>query len=78
MVSVGTTFLPFILTDAETGERMRVVLYAIVVPKLLMGMFIGRPNDFWKGEVWSGRCDVHFRFRPGRSAQGQRNMSCKD
>ncbi|KAM6497554.1 hypothetical protein JOM56_008027 [Amanita muscaria] len=65
MVSVGTTFLPFILTDAETGERMRIVLYAIVVPKLLVGMFIGRPNNFWKGEVWSGGVTFTFDFGQG-------------
>lgn len=45
MVAVGSTFFPFILTDAETGERMRYVLRVLVVPKLLMGMFISGPDN---------------------------------
>jgi hypothetical protein len=53
MTSIGTTFFPFILSDAETGEQMKIVLYAIVVPRLLMGMFIGRSADFCKMEEWS-------------------------
>ncbi|KIL54592.1 hypothetical protein M378DRAFT_1052863 [Amanita muscaria Koide BX008] len=66
VISVGTTFLPFILTDAETGSRMRIVLYAFVVPKLLMGMFIGRPNDFWREESWaSGGVTFTFDFGQG-------------
>ncbi|KAF9471774.1 hypothetical protein BDN70DRAFT_767240, partial [Pholiota conissans] len=41
MTSIGSTFIPLILTNRTTGKKFRVVLYAIVLPKMFMGMFIG-------------------------------------
>jgi hypothetical protein len=70
MTSIGTTFFPFILTDAETGKRMRIILYALVVTDLFMGMFIGRSVDFCKSEVWSSGT-VMFTFDFG---QGERKV----
>jgi hypothetical protein len=52
MKSIGTTFFPVILTDALTGERIRIVLYAIVVPNLFMGMFIGGSAQFLESQLW--------------------------
>jgi hypothetical protein len=54
MTSIGTTFIPVIFTDAKTGERIRVVLYALVVPKLFMGMFIGASKSagFLQSSGW--------------------------
>lgn len=46
MKSVGTTFIPVILTDAQTREKIRIILYAIVIPNLFMGMFIGGSSKF--------------------------------
>ncbi|KAG6911048.1 hypothetical protein DXG01_004562 [Tephrocybe rancida] len=40
MTALGTTYLPFLLTD-DTNQRVRVVLHTYVVPRLLMGMFLG-------------------------------------
>jgi hypothetical protein len=48
---IGTTLLHFVLSDAETGEQLRLVLHAIVVPGLLIGMFIGNPVDFLTSQV---------------------------
>lgn len=52
MKSVGTTFIPVILTDAQTGEKIRIILYAIVVSNLFMGMFIGGSSKFLKSSSW--------------------------
>lgn len=52
MTSIGTTFLPFILTTT-TGERIRLVLHALVLPNLFMGMFIGKGGLTWlESEAW--------------------------
>jgi hypothetical protein len=66
MTSIGTTFIPIIFTDEETRERIRVVLYAIVVPKLFMGMFIGRSSGFIESEAWTfGAVTYKFDFGQG-------------
>jgi len=66
LTSIGTTFFPFILNDAETGEQMRIVLYAIVVPKLFMGMFIGDSVQFLESRVFSPSGTVYtFEFGRG-------------
>jgi prolipoprotein diacylglyceryltransferase len=65
MTSIGTTFIPVIFTDAQTGEHFRIVLYAIVVPKLFMGMFIGRSARFLGSEAW-GPEGVMFTFDFGQ------------
>jgi hypothetical protein len=54
MKSIGTTFIPVIFTDAQTNERIRVVLYALVVPNLFMGMFIGQAADWIESQLWGG------------------------
>jgi hypothetical protein len=55
MKSIGTTFIPVIFT-AQMGGRIRVVLYALVVPNLFMGMFIGASatRNWIKEERWRG------------------------
>ena len=40
MKTIGTVMFPFILTKKDTGERMRYVLHAHVLPDLFMPMFI--------------------------------------
>lgn len=67
MVALGNTFFPLILTDA-TGKRIRIVIYAFVVPSLLMGMFIGQGVSFWKGEAWSNGSST-YRFDFGREEE---------
>ena len=41
IVALGSVFFPFLLTNKDTGERIRYIIKALVVPNLLMGMFIG-------------------------------------
>jgi hypothetical protein len=65
ITSIGTTLFPFVLSDAETGERLRIVLHAIVVPRLLVGMFIGNPVDFVRSQVWDSD-GVMFTFGFGQ------------
>ncbi|KIJ96810.1 hypothetical protein K443DRAFT_682040 [Laccaria amethystina LaAM-08-1] len=38
LIATGTTHFPFTLTNLETGERVRIVLHAPEVPKILAGM----------------------------------------
>jgi len=38
---MGSTIMPIVFTNAETGERFCIKLYALVLENLLMGMFIG-------------------------------------
>lgn len=38
---IGTTLVPIIFKNADTKEKFRIVLHAIVVPKLVTPMFIG-------------------------------------
>ena len=67
MRSIGTTFIPVIFTDAQTGESIRVVLYAIVVPSLFMGMFIGMSVNFFKSQSWGDGTVMHtFDFGRGK------------
>jgi hypothetical protein len=46
MKSVGTTFMPVTFTDTTTKQKFRIVLYALVVPNMSIGMFIGQGADF--------------------------------
>lgn len=39
--ALGSTFLPFLLTNGDTNETVRLVLHAYIVPNLLTGVFIG-------------------------------------
>jgi len=71
LTSIGTTHFPFIISDADTGEKLRIVLYAIVVPRLLVGMFIGNPVDFLHSQKWHSG-DVTFTFDFGQG--GRRNV----
>jgi hypothetical protein len=50
---IGTTLIPVILTGAQVGASIRIALYAIVVPKLFIAMFVGRTTKFLDSEEWS-------------------------
>ncbi|MCJ1375316.1 hypothetical protein MMC20_006551 [Loxospora ochrophaea] len=43
MTSLGTTFVPILFRNANTGKLFRVKLHAYVVLKLLKGMIISQP-----------------------------------
>lgn len=38
--ALGSTILPILFTNKDTGERFRVKIYVHIVPTLLMGMFM--------------------------------------
>ncbi|KAJ7768350.1 hypothetical protein B0H16DRAFT_1307798 [Mycena metata] len=66
---IGTTLLPWILTTTS-GERIRLVLHALVLPKLFMGMFIGNGGLSWlKSESWGGGRGPQFSFDFGQSGK---------
>ena len=76
MKSIGTTFFPVILTDALTGERIRIVLYAIVVPNLFMGMFIGASAQFLESQLWDSD-GVMYTFDFGQEGLQDLNVGPK-
>jgi len=52
--TLGTTILPFILT-ATDGKPFIMKLFMHVLPRMLMGMFIGRSTaPYLTREAWSG------------------------
>lgn len=66
MTSIGTTFIPLILTDQDTGEKIRIVLHAIVLPSLFMNMFIGTiGGELVRSTAWGSDGPVFgFNFGP--------------
>lgn len=56
IVALGSVFFPFLLTNKDTGERMRYIIKALVVPNLLMGMFIGATGgaSIIQAQGWEG------------------------
>jgi hypothetical protein len=57
--------MPIVLTDATTGRRFCIKLYALVMEKLLMGMFIGQQctRRFLESTEWSGgSVTYHMKF----------------
>ncbi|KAJ7505261.1 hypothetical protein B0H11DRAFT_412104 [Mycena galericulata] len=66
--SIGSTFLPFILTTT-TGERIRLVLHALVLPNLFMGMFIGNRVSWLKSEAWGRGNGPRYTFDFGQAGQ---------
>ena len=43
--TLGSTLLPILLTDASSGQKFRVVLYANVLENLLIPVFIGQSRE---------------------------------
>ncbi|KAJ7149330.1 hypothetical protein C8R43DRAFT_888163 [Mycena crocata] len=66
---IGTILLPFILTTI-TGERIRLVLHALVLPKLFMGMFIGKGGQSWlQSEAWGRGNGPLYTFDFGQAGE---------
>ena len=55
LTTLGSVFFPFLLTNLDTGERMRYVLKALVVPDMFMSMFIGESDGVVQGMVYRGQ-----------------------
>ncbi|EKM52896.1 uncharacterized protein PHACADRAFT_212097 [Phanerochaete carnosa HHB-10118-sp] len=66
MTAIGSVFLPFLLKNKETGERMRYILRAIVLPGLFMPMFIsGNERSVVEQAAYSGREGPVFTLKCG-------------
>lgn len=61
--ALGTTFVPLLLKNADTGKRFRVVLQAYVMENLSMGMFISQPHwiPTWQFEAQGMQYNCDFR-----------------
>ncbi|PPR01013.1 hypothetical protein CVT26_015614 [Gymnopilus dilepis] len=66
MPSIGTTLFPFLLTNRDTGEEMRIVLHVIVVPNLFINMFIGTSGGELVSYTQYSRDGPVFGFNFGR------------
>lgn len=68
---LGSTIMPIILTDATTGQKFCIKLYALVMESLLMGMFIGEGGiDFIESTRGGGGTVTYsMSFGNGRKAQ---------
>ncbi|KAJ8082630.1 hypothetical protein AAF712_012553 [Marasmius tenuissimus] len=51
--ALGSTIMPVVLTNATTGRKFCIKLYALVMENLLMGMFIGRGDKtIFARSIW--------------------------
>ncbi|CAA7263948.1 unnamed protein product [Cyclocybe aegerita] len=67
--AIGSIIMPIILTDAEGNTQFRIKLFALVMPELLMGMFIGYESagEYWRSALHGGGKVVYeFEFKPGQ------------
>jgi hypothetical protein len=69
--SLGSTIIPIILTDATTGSKFCIKLYALVMENLLMGMFIEQGGiNFIETTRWGrGTVTYDMKFGNGHKAQ---------
>jgi len=69
--SLGSTIIPIILTDATTGSKFCIKLYALVMENRLMGMFIGQGGiNFIEATQW-GRATVTYDMKFGNGHKAQ-------
>ncbi|KAK7049836.1 hypothetical protein VNI00_005266 [Paramarasmius palmivorus] len=68
---IGSTIVPIVLTDEETGQRFCIKLYALVMENLLMGMFIGEGGiNFIEAGSWGrGKIEYDMDFGNGKRAK---------
>ncbi|KAI0248879.1 hypothetical protein BJV78DRAFT_1130587 [Lactifluus subvellereus] len=74
--ALGSTVMPVVLTDATSGRRFCIKLYALVLENMLMGMFIGTEGiNFIERTDWGrGRVTYNMKFRNGRWVQVVHNI----
>ena len=70
---IGSIIMPIILINAETNTRFRIKLYALVLPRLLMGIFIGSgtAKEYLRTSAYlpDGGILWTFEFRKGESTK---------
>ena len=57
--ALGTTFVPILLRNAETGNLFRIKLHAYVLPRLRIPMFISHPRWIRESSYDAGRDNIH-------------------
>jgi len=63
--TLGTALVPIVLTDAETSQKFRIVLYALVLPDMRMGMFISQCSEFIQSITMNRGFEYTFDFGNG-------------
>jgi len=58
--TLGSTVMPVVLKDKDTGKRFIIKLYAHVVPNLLMGMFISASAPYIRSWSWDRIYGLEF------------------
>ncbi|KAF9040366.1 hypothetical protein BDZ89DRAFT_1060458 [Hymenopellis radicata] len=58
--AIGSTIIPVILKNADTGKLFKIKIYALVLENLLMGMFIGQGSAGTASQEWSREGVAHF------------------
>ena len=68
---LGSTIMPIILTDATTGQKFCIKLYAFVFESMATDMFIGNDGTgFIKRTTWdAGAVTYEMSFGDGREVQ---------
>ena len=68
--ALGQVYVPILLTNAQNGERFRVVLQAYVLEEMSMGMFISHPKwiekTLFEKDAWEYICN----FGDGNAGKG--------
>lgn len=72
--TLGQIFVPILLTNANKGERFRIVLHAYVLEKMTMGMFISHPRWIEKTSCKKGGWEHICNFGGGNAGQGDTVM----
>lgn len=70
--ALGSIIMPVVFTDAITGKKFCIKLYALVLESLQMGMFIGEDSaeTFLESSRWGGgTVTYNMKFRDGHRVQ---------
>lgn len=65
--TIGSTFVPIMLNNANDGKRFRIVVHAYVMPALAAGMFLGDPR--WITLQSFGPLEFYCDFGNGKTAK---------
>ena len=68
--ALGQVYVPILLTNAQNGERFRVVLQAYVLEEMSMGMFISHPSWIEETSCKKDGFEHICNFGEGSAAKG--------
>lgn len=74
--AIGSIIMPVVLTEATTGRKFCIKIYALMVEELLMGMFIGQGgNKFLGSTAWStGKVTYNMQLGNGHRVQVEHQL----